>query len=226
MLGFYKFIKSIIDPIFESIMTQDKLNRMLQNAGIPLSRIPQNLAQQMTEYGVILEGDAKRFLANALYETGGFTRFAESGYYTTEKRLKEVFPSAFGKVGKTGKYNPANYLRNEKKLFDLVYDDRLFPSKGLGNVKDGDGAKYKGRGSHQTTGFYNYDKLSKATGIDFVKNPELLETNEYKFISGLYYWKSKKISNLSNLLETRKAVVGSSAHGYEKVKEWYDKLKV
>lgn len=205
-------------------MTQDKLNSMLQNAGIPISRIPQNLAQQMAEFGIITEGDAKRFLANSLHETGGFKTFSESGFYTTENRLKEVFPSAFGRPGKVGKYNPKEYLRNEVKLFNLVYDDRKFP-KGLGNVQDGDGHLFKGRGSQQTTGRNNYAKLSADVGIDFLKKPELLETDQFKFISGLSFWKTNKISNKTNLLDARKAIVGSSGHGYNNVKIWYDKLK-
>lgn len=220
-------ISNLILKIIESNskgMTQDKLNSMLQNAGIPISRIPQNLAQQMTEFGIITEGDAKRFLSNSLHETRGFTSFSESGFYTTENRLKEVFPSAFGKPGKTGKYNPKEYLRNETKLFNLVYDDRIFP-KGLGNNQDGDGHRFKGRGSQQTTGRNNYKKLSEDVGIDFVKNPQLLETDEYKFISGLSFWKTNKISNKTNLLDARKAIVGKSGHGYNDVKIWYDKLK-
>lgn len=221
MIGFFLHLK---DVILKNTMTQEKLNKMLTGAGIPINRIPQNLAQKMTEFGIILEGDAKRWLANSLHETSGFTRFSENGHYTTAKRLQQVFPSAFGKPGTIGKYNPNNFLRNEDKLFDLVYDDRLFP-KGLGNKKDGDGSKYKGRGSQQTTGYFNYKKLSEDTGIDFVKQPELLETDEFKFISGLSFWKTNKISNKTDLLSTRKAIVGKSAHGFDEVKKWYDKLK-
>lgn len=214
-----------INNIFQNRMTQEKINAMLVRAGIPHTRIPQNLAELMTKYGIILEGDAKRFLANSLHETSGFRDFKESGYYTTTKRLQEVFPSAFGRPGKVGRYNPANYLKNEKKLLDLVYDDRLFPEKGLGNMRDGDGSLFKGRGSQMTTGFKNYLKLKVDTGIDFVSHPEWLETDEYKFISGLSYWKTNKISNLTSLLETRKAIVGKSAHGYDQVLAWYNKLK-
>ncbi|WP_315056816.1 glycoside hydrolase family 19 protein [Chryseobacterium indoltheticum] len=181
----------------------------------------------MEKYGVISVEDNKRFLANCLNETGGFTRFAENGNYTTALRLQQVFPSAFGKPGTVGKNNPVNYLRNEKKLFNLVYDDRKF-KKGLGNLYDGDGWNFKGRGAIQVTGRNNYTMLSKRAGIDFVNNPQWLESDQYKFISALDFWNTNKLSQKTTLLGTRQAVIGSSSaspFGYKEVLKWYDKLK-
>ena len=58
----------------------------------------------------------------------------------------------------------------------------------LGNTSPGDGVRYKGRGAIQVTGKYNYGKISDAFGVDFVNNPELLETPQYAFTSALWYW--------------------------------------
>ena len=181
----------------------------------------------MCRFGVTLNEDIKRFLANCLNETGGFTRFSENGYYTTATRLKQVFPSAFGKIGVVGKYNPNDYLRNETKLFNLVYDDRKF-KKGLGNLYDGDGWNFKGRGAIQVTGRNNYTTLSKRVGIDFVNNPELLE-NEYRFISALDFWQTHGLSKKRSLLETRQVIAGNYTNnpfGYSEVLKWYNKLKI
>lgn len=169
----------------------------------------------------------KRFLANCLNETGGFTRFAENGNYTTARRLQKVFPSAFGRPGTTGKNNPAEYLRNEKKLFNLVYDDRKF-KKGLGNLHDGDGWNFKGRGAIQVTGRNNYTMLSKRTGIDFVNNPQWLESDQYKFVSALDFWKTHKLSEKTSLLGTRQVIAGNytqNPFGIDEVIKWYNKLK-
>ncbi|MCJ8153258.1 hypothetical protein MKJ01_05715 [Chryseobacterium sp. SSA4.19] len=208
-------------------MKQSDLNKMLVGAGVAAGRVPSNLAETMEKYGVITVEDSMRFLANCLNETGGFTRFAENGNYTTALRLQQVFPSAFGRPGTTGKNNPVEYLRNEKKLFNLVYDDRKF-KKGLGNLYDGDGWNFKGRGAIQVTGRNNYTMLSKRTGIDFVNNPQWLESDQYKFISALDFWKTHKLSEKTTLLATRQVIAGNYSQkpfGIDEVKAWYNKLK-
>lgn len=206
-------------------MTQQELNIMLNKAGITTDKIPPNLAGQMLSFGLVQKEDIKRFLANCLNESGGFTKFAENGNYSTARRLQEVFPSAFGRVGKVGKYNPNDYLRNERKLFNLVYDDRKF-KKGLGNYSDGDGWNYKGRGAIQVTGRANYTALSKRVGVDFVANPQLLE-KEYRFISALDFWKTHALSFKPSLLATRQVIAGNysdNPFGYNEVLTWYKKL--
>lgn len=66
----------------------------------------------------------------------------------------------------------------------------------LGNTpeKDGDGQKYKGRGLIQITGLTNYRAVSAALGIDFVKNPELLETPQYASMSSGWFWNNRKLN--------------------------------
>ena len=80
-------------------------------------------------------------------------------------------------------------LRYTKELGKDAYFDKYDTGKlaeRLGNTpaRDGDGLKYKGRGYIQVTGLYNYRSLSKAVGIDFVKQPELLEQEKYAWFSG------------------------------------------
>lgn len=64
-------------------------------------------------------------------------------------------------------------------------------AKSLGNTPedDGDGERFKGRGLIQLTGRNNYTALSKVFGIDFIKNPELLETPEWAAKSAAWFWK-------------------------------------
>lgn len=45
--------------------------------------------------------------------------------------------------------------------------------KDLGNLKPGDGVRYKGRGYIQITGRFNYTKFTNRYGIDLVGNPDL-----------------------------------------------------
>src|SRR4051812_20373580 len=45
--------------------------------------------------------------------------------------------------------------------------------KDLGNVKPGDGVRYKGRGIFQLTGRVNYAAYGKRLGLDLIGRPEL-----------------------------------------------------
>jgi len=46
--------------------------------------------------------------------------------------------------------------------------------RNLGNTEPNDGWNYRGRGALQCTGRANYLNYSKVTGIDFIKNPDLM----------------------------------------------------
>ena len=68
--------------------------------------------------------------------------------------------------------------------------------KGLGNVLEGDGKLYLGRGLIQITGRFNYQKCSRALFNDLrlLDNPELLEEPEYAALSATWYWNERKIN--------------------------------
>lgn len=180
-------------------------------------------------FGPLIEKEAKSFsdeallffLANACAETGNFSTMRESLYYSSPERLKSVFPSVFVKLG----YNPSNYIKNSQKLANLVYDSRINPNvKTLGNVFDGDGFAYRGGGLLQTTGRYNFKKLSEISKIDFIKNPELITEPEYAVKSAVAYFKSNKLHEKKTLKEVRKGVAGS-LFGLEVAQDYYNKLK-
>lgn len=69
--------------------------------------------------------------------------------------------------------------------------------KDLGNVKPGDGVRYKGRGLVQITGRANYEQISKAFGVDFINKPELLETPEWAAKSAGWFWNSRNLNALA-----------------------------
>ena len=55
-----------------------------------------------------------------------------------------------------------------------LYDGR----KSLGNIRPGDGARFKGRGFVQLTGRFNYEAYGKALQIDLAGNPDLANAPE------------------------------------------------
>jgi len=83
--------------------------------------------------------------------------------------------------------------------------------KDLGNVKPGDGVRYKGRGFIQITGRANYTAAAKDLGIDLVNHPELVEKPDVATKVSLWYWKTRvqpKISNFTNTKAVTKKVNG------------------
>lgn len=58
----------------------------------------------------------------------------------------------------------------------------------LGNTQPGDGMRFMGRGLIQITGRANYAKVSKALGVDFVRNPQLLERDDYAALASASWW--------------------------------------
>lgn len=186
-----------------------------------------SLSLVMNKYNIEKE-NMLFFLANCLNETGNFTKFKESLYYTTEERLKQVFPLAFDKTRfPNSLYNASEYIKQPEKLANLIYSDINF-KKGLGNVNQGDGWKYIGRGAIQITGRNNYSLISKITCIDYINHPELLEIDGNAVSASLAWWVHNNIHLKKTLLETRQVVAGNyskNPFGIKEVTEKYNLLK-
>jgi putative chitinase len=93
--------------------------------------------------------------------------------------------------------------------------------KDLGNIQEGDGVRFKGRGLIQITGRSNYQSLSNAFGVDFIQEPELLELPEWAVKSSLWFWKVKglnKIADTGDFKLLTKRING----GYNHLKERLD----
>lgn len=102
-------------------------------------------------------------------------------------------------------------------------------AKRLGNTPDadGDGQRYKGRGAIQITGRFNYQKVSDYFKVDFIKNPEKLESPEFAIRSAGYYWDSKKLNvyaDKDDILSITKIINGGT-NGYAERKKYLDICK-
>lgn len=92
----------------------------------------------------------------------------------------------------------------------------------LGNIYQGDGVRFKGRGLIQLTGRRNYELISKYYDIDFVSEPDLLSIPEYAVMSACWYWARRKLNKLAdqgNFREVTRRVNG----GYN---GWSDRLSL
>ena len=93
----------------------------------------------------------------------------------------------------------------------------------LGNIQEGDGFKYRGRGLIQLTGRANYQAASDALATDFIGNPEQLAEPEYAVRSAMWFWQSHGLNEMadSGQFERITKVINGGLNGYaERVALW------
>jgi predicted chitinase len=85
------------------------------------------------------------------------------------------------------------------------YDPKFAPKKAraLGNVKPGDGARYKGRGYIQLTGRYNYKRAGEALGLPLEAKPELVERPDIAAKVAVWFWKQRVQPKVDNYNDVR-----------------------
>ena len=68
----------------------------------------------------------------------------------------------------------------------------------LGNVRKGDGKRYRGRGAIQLTGRANYRKFGELIGVDLEETPELAEQPKYSAMTAGAYWNDRKLNQFAD----------------------------
>lgn len=91
------------------------------------------------------------------------------------------------------------------KNYFKKYDPKHAPktAKILGNVKPGDGERFKGRGFIQLTGRDNYKAAGDYLNIDLLKNPDLAAKPEIAAKIALWYWNTRVKPNVDNWADTK-----------------------
>ena len=126
------------------------------------------------------------FIGQCAVESANFTRLQENLNYSAQ-RLTQVWPSRFPNINMA-----ESYAHNPEKLADFVYAGRM------GNLQDGDGWKFHGRGLIQLTGRENYANCGSGVGVDLIDNPDLLLTPKYAALSAGWFWNRKQLNLLAD----------------------------
>lgn len=127
------------------------------------------------------------FLAHAMHESNLFTKLEEDLYYTTAKRVQQVWPTRFSTLA-----SAAAVLRQPRLLANTVYCDR----DGNGSFASGDGWRFRGRGLFQLTFRNNYAAASNAIGRDYLARPELVAQPEDAALTAAWYWAANGCNEL------------------------------
>jgi predicted chitinase len=107
------------------------------------------------------------------------------------------------------KHESWNFTRMIEQRSDAsaerMYGRRHSPAKAeeLGNVKIGDGARFKGRGYIQLTGRDNYYRAGRALGLDLVNNPNLAAKPEIAAKIAVWYWKNRVVPKVNDFSDVR-----------------------
>ncbi|MDU6819697.1 glycoside hydrolase family 19 protein [Leclercia adecarboxylata] len=136
----------------------------------------------MKEFGITAVNDRAMFIAQLGHESAGFTSLEENFNYSVDglkktfgKRLISYQCEMLGRVD-------GKQTARQPQIANLVYGGRM------GNIAEGDGWKYRGRGLLQITGRENYSKCGTALKLDLVSTPELLEQERHAARSAAWFF--------------------------------------
>ena len=162
-------------------------------AMIPTNKDPESWYEAATElfeqYEINTPNRIAGFMAQCAHESLDFTRLEENLNYS-EKALNSVFGRYFG----AGKRDAKEYARKPEKIANYVYQDEFRSKRGaMGNVHDGDGWLFRGRGIKQLTGRNNYTAFGKTVGMSAEEAAEYVATPKGAIESACWFWKTNKL---------------------------------
>jgi len=163
------------------------------------------------------------FIAQCAHESANFTALEENLNYKEETLLK-VFSRYFG----PGKRDAKEYARNPEKIANYVYMDEFRKSK-MGNVKEGDGWRFRGRGLKQLTGRDNYTAFGKSIGMTAEEAAEYVATERGAIESACWFWGNKKlnaIADAGDIVKMTKIINGGDIGLADRQKRWESALAI
>lgn len=139
----------------------------------------------LNKWGINTPLRRAHFFAQIYHESKFIANRVENMNYSA-KRLREVFPKYFTVAEAT------QFAYQPEKIGNRVYGNRM----GNGPTE---GYRNRGRSLLQITGADNLKALSKATGVDYYKNPDLLLNEADGMISACWFWKTNNINKYADI---------------------------
>ena len=151
------------------------------------------LVAVMPKYGINTKRRAAHFISQCAHESNNFRSLSENLNYS-EKALNAVFGRYFGAAPKR---NAAEYARNPEKIANYVYMDEFRKYK-MGNVKEGDGWLFRGRGLKQLTGRENYTRFGKSINISAEEAAVYVATPKGAVESACWFWDTNNLNSIAD----------------------------
>lgn len=152
------------------------------------------LNEMLPKYDITTPRRIAGFISQCAHESGDFNLLEENLNYR-EATLLRVFPRYFG----PGKANAAEFAGNPEKIANYVYMDKNRSKAGaLGNVQEGDGWLFRGKGLKQVTGRANHAAFGKTLGMTAEQAAEYLMTKKGALESALWFWGSRNLNAVAD----------------------------
>jgi putative chitinase len=176
-----------------TLLTVDQLRAM-----IPTNKEVEEwcaaLNEMLPKYGITTDKRIAGFISQCAHESADFKILQENLNYK-EATLLKVFPRYFG----PGKENAAEYAGKPEKIANYVYMDKNRSKGGaLGNVNDGDGWLFSGKGLKQVTGRANTTAFGKTVGMTAEEAAAYLLTKKGALESALWFWGSRNLNEVAD----------------------------
>jgi putative chitinase len=152
------------------------------------------LNEMLPKYNITTDKRIAGFISQCAHESMDFRVLQENLNYK-EATLLKVFPRYFG----PGKEDAAEYAGKPEKIANYVYMDKNRSKGGaLGNVKDGDGWLFSGKGLKQVTGRANTTAFGKTVGMTAEEAAAYLLTKKGALESALWFWNSRNLNEVAD----------------------------
>ena len=172
--------------------------------------------QLLPAYGIDTVPRVAGFIAQTAHESLDYTITEESLNYS-EQRLNVIFPKYFKNAGR----NASEYHRQEQKIANVVYANRM----GNGDTASGDGWKYRGRGIMQLTGHNNYSKFAASKGMSAEQAVDYVATKKGALSSACWFWNSRRLNLVADKKDIKKMtrIVNGGYNGLDHREHIWDK---
>ena len=182
------------------------------------------LCEILPKYGITTERRVAHFLSQCAHESAGFKRLEENLNYSA-KALRSVFGRYFGNPPKA---DADEYARNPEMIANRVYNDTFRKYK-MGNVEEGDGWRFRGRGLKQLTGRDNYTRFGKSVGMSAEEASEYVATPAGAIESACWFWDANNLNDIADgddVKRMTKKINGGSIGLDDRKKRYTNALKV
>ena len=169
------------------MLSADQFKKLFPNCKDPDGWVDA-MNEVFPKYDISTPGRIAAFIAQCGHESGGWRTFSENLNYSA-KALDAIFGKYFVRAGRDAE----DYARQPEKIANVVYAGRM------GNVNEGDGWKFRGRGPIQLTGHDNYKSFANDMDVDVLDNPDLVsEDKEIALMSAIWFWNKNKLNQYAD----------------------------
>ena len=151
------------------------------------------LCELLPKYGITSERRVAHFLSQCAHESAGFKRLEENLNYSS-KALRAVFGRYFGAAPKR---DAEEYHRQPEMIANYVYMDEYRKYK-MGNVQEGDGWRFRGRGLKQLTGRENYTRFGATVDMTAEEAAAYVATEKGAVESACWFWDANNLNGIAD----------------------------